>query len=212
MYNYKSIQSFVEDEIDIRKSRFLTFLFPIEDEEDFHEQLGQIKKDHPKATHHCTAYVLNEDSTIQKNDDDGEPGGTAGIPMLEVLLQNELTYVAAVVVRYFGGIKLGSGGLIRAYSRSVAEALDKSQIIQNITQEMINLIMDYSQVDTFNYWLSQTDLPVTLLDTLYTDKVTFQLAIPIEDVEMVREALIERFSGQLTWGLMGDRTVDIPYP
>ena len=72
--------------------------------------------------------------------------------------------------------------------------------------------MDYSQVDTFNYWLSQTDLPVTLLDTLYTDKVTFQLAIPIEDVEMVHEALIERFSGQLTWGLMGERTVDIPYP
>lgn len=212
MYNYKSIQSYVEDEIDIRKSRFLTFLFPIEDEEDFHEQLAQIKKDHPKATHHCTAYVLNEDSTIQKNDDDGEPGGTAGIPMLEVLLQNELTYVAAVVVRYFGGIKLGSGGLIRAYSRSVAEALDKSQIIQNITQEMINLIMDYSQVDTFNYWLSQTDLPVTLLDTLYTDKVTFQLAIPVEDVKTVHVALIERFSGQLTWELMGERTIDIPYP
>ena len=122
MVNYYSIKEPIIHEIDIKKSRFITYLIPIQTEEEFNEQLAAIRKKHYKATHHCQAFILNADSSIQRMSDDGEPSGTAGVPMLEVLKRNNLTYIMAVTVRYFGGTKLGAGGLIRAYSTSVSEA------------------------------------------------------------------------------------------
>ena len=141
--------------------------------------------------------------------DDGEPSGTAGVPMLEVLKNNNLTYIMAVTVRYFGGTKLGAGGLIRAYSSSVSTALEKAMIIQNVTQTIVNLIIDYSLNDTFTYLMNDTDLPITIMDTQYTDRVTYQLAIDIDAVTTVHHKLIERFNGQLEWLELGEQTVDI---
>lgn len=208
--NYLSIQSPIISEIEIKKSRFITYLYPIETEDEFQSYLAAIRKEHYKANHHCQAFILNEDSSIQRMSDDGEPSGTAGVPMLEVLKNNELTYVMAVTVRYFGGTKLGAGGLIRAYSSAVSDALNEATIIKNITQTMVNLIIDYSLNDTFTYLLSETELPITITDTQYTDKVTYQLAIDQDQVETVYDKLIERFNGQLEWDELGEQTVDIP--
>lgn len=210
MVNYYSIQDPIIHEIEIKKSRFITYLFPIRSEDDFQEHLAAIRKEHYKATHHCQAFILGEDSMIQRMSDDGEPAGTAGIPMLEVLKQENLTFMMAVVVRYFGGIKLGSGGLIRAYSNAVSEALKEAQMIKNIDQMMIALELRYDQMDRFNYFLTQTKHPMTLHDTQYTDSVTFTLAINLDKTKTVREELINLFSGQLEWVELGEETVDIP--
>lgn len=209
MINYYSIQDPVIHEIDIKKSRFITYLFPIRSEDEFQEHLAIIRKEHYKATHHCQAFILGEDSMIQRMSDDGEPAGTAGVPMLEVLKKEHLTFLMAVVVRYFGGIKLGSGGLIRAYSNAVSEALKEAQIIKNIDQMMVALELRYDQMDSFNYFLSQTKLPISLRDTQYTDTVTFTLAINLEATEAVQEEVTNRFSGQLDWIELGQETVNL---
>lgn len=210
MVNYYSIEAPLIHEIEIKKSRFLTYLIPIESEADFQEELAAIRKEHYKATHHCQAFILGDDSMIQRMSDDGEPAGTAGVPMLEVLKQENLTYVMAVVVRYFGGVKLGSGGLIRAYSNAVSEALKEATIIKNINQMMVNVELRYDQMDSFTYYMSQTELPITLKDTVYTDKVTFNLAINLEAVTEVHDELTNRFSGQLSWTELGEQTVNLP--
>lgn len=210
MVNYYSIEAPLIHEIEIKKSRFLTYLIPIESEADFQEELAAIRKEHYKATHHCQAFILGDDSMIQRMSDDGEPAGTAGVPMLEVLKQENLTYVMAVVVRYFGGVKLGSGGLIRAYSNAVSEALKEATIIKNINQMMVNVELRYDQMDSFTYYMSQTELPITLKDTVYTDTVAFNLAINLEAVTEVHDELTNRFSGQLSWTELGEQTVNLP--
>lgn len=209
--NYLSIQKPVQDEFIEKKSRFIGYLYPVQTVEEAQEIIAELNKEHYKATHVCTAYILEDDSSIQKGNDDGEPSGTAGLPMLEVLKQNNLTYILAAVVRYFGGVKLGAGGLIRAYSEGVSIALDKAQVIQNIDQAIIDLTVDYSQVDPFNYFMSQTDLPVTVMDTQYTDKVMFQLAIHLDQVDELKEQLTNLFNAQMDWVETGQQSVDLPY-
>lgn len=210
MVNYYSIKEPIIHEIDIKKSRFITYLIPIQTEEEFNEQLAAIRKKHYKATHHCQAFILNEDSSIQRMSDDGEPSGTAGVPMLEVLKRNNLTYIMAVTVRYFGGTKLGAGGLIRAYSTSVSETLNHAKLIANATQMVIELTLEYNQVDNFNYYLEHTSTPITVLDTQYTDKVSLTLALYLGDIEPVHQELIDLFSGQIEWTEIGEQTVDVP--
>lgn len=208
--NYYTITAMSEYEIEIKKSRFITYLLPIEDEEEVADYLAKIKKQHYKANHHCSAYILKEDASIQRMSDDGEPTGTAGVPMLEVLKRQALTNVLVIVVRYFGGIKLGAGGLIRAYSSAVSEALQQAIIMQNITQMIVSLTLQYSQVDSFQYFLAKTSLPFTVMETTYLDKVTFDLAINQEAVKDVYDALIAQFNGQIEWSEMGKQTVNIP--
>lgn len=208
--NYYSIQKPVVCEIEIKKSRFITYLYPIETEEDFQDHLADIRKEHYKATHHCQAYIIGDDSTIQRMSDDGEPSGTAGVPMLEVLKQNQLTYVMAVTVRYFGGIKLGAGGLIRAYSQAVADAVKEAQIIKNIDQNLVLLEIEYNQHDAFTYYLDQSDLPITILDTEFTNRVVYHLAIDSDAYETSHATMIEILSGKGTWLDLGVETIDIP--
>ncbi|MBG9981610.1 YigZ family protein [Aerococcaceae bacterium DSM 111020] len=208
--NYLSILTPIIDEIEIKKSRFITYLFPIQSEDEFDTHLAAIRKEHYKATHHCQAFILNEDASIQRMSDDGEPSGTAGVPMLEVLKNNDLTYIMAVTVRYFGGTKLGAGGLIRAYSSAVSEALDKAIIVKNVTQLIVDCVIDYSQNDLFTYLMEETTLPITIMDTKYTDKVTYQLALDKDKASEIHEQLIDRFSGQIEWETQDEQTVDIP--
>lgn len=209
--NYKSIQEPFIHEIDIKKSRFICYLYPLMDPQDFPPLLQALKKEHYKANHHCSAYIVGKQKEIQKMSDDGEPSGTAGVPMLEVLKKQDLTYIAAVVVRYFGGIKLGAGGLIRAYSDAVSEALKQANIIQNIDQQIIQITFDYHQVDSFQYFLTNSTLPLTVLDTQYTDKVTFQLAIHVEHTDALHKELTERFNANFHWQLLQIESVNIPY-
>ncbi len=208
--NYLSIQEAVIDEIEIKKSRFITYLYPIQSEEEFDTHLAAIRKEHYKATHHCQAFILNEDASIQRMSDDGEPSGTAGVPMLEVLKNNDLTYIMAVTVRYFGGTKLGAGGLIRAYSSAVSEALEKATIVKNVTQLIVECVIDYSQNDLFTYLMEETSLPMTIMDTQYTDKVTYQLAIDKDKASQIHSQVVDRFNGQVEWTTKDEQTVNLP--
>lgn len=210
MINFKSILEPASYEIEIKKSRFIGFLFPIQDELETNAKLQRIRKEHYKATHHCYAYILGEDSSIQRYSDDGEPSETAGIPILEVLKQNNLTNILAVVVRYFGGVKLGSGGLIRAYSESISTTLQQATLTENINQLIINITLNYAQNDTFQYELSNMTKGPTILDVQYTDQVQYTCACFEETAADFENFLINRFKGQISWKITGSQAINIP--
>lgn len=210
MRNYISIQEACEHTIEIKKSKFICFLYPIFSEEEFEANYQLLKKEHYKANHLCYAYILGENSMTQRMSDDGEPTGTAGIPMLEVLKKRDLTNIMAVSVRYFGGVKLGASGLIRAYTSSVSEALDLATFIQNIDQSIIQVELAYANNDPFNFFLTQLDFPVTILDTAYTDIVTYQLSLSVDHVPLFKKQLTERLNNQFEWQELGQQTIDIP--
>ena len=130
--------------IEITKSIFHSIMRHVDNVEDAKTFFQEIREEYPNATHYCTAYVIGKNGEYGHYNDDGEPSGTAGMPMFDVLRKNDLTNVAVVVVRYFGGIKLGAGGLVRAYSKSVSENLKVAQIIDIIEYKFIKLSFDYS--------------------------------------------------------------------
>ena len=173
------IQKESEHEIEINKSRFICYLKRVKSEEEFRQFLSEIKKKHPKATHHCSALLI--DSNIQRSNDDGEPSGTAGIPMLEVLRKRNMEQICAVTVRYFGGVLLGAGGLIRAYSRSVSEALDATDIYEVKQLSVYQLDVDYSTASKIEKWLSN----VRVLEKSYEEVVKITFAS--EDKEIVKK-------------------------
>lgn len=209
--NFISIANPVESELIIQKSRFLCYCFPIHEEEEFQNQYLKIKKDHPKANHHCFAYILGDDSSIQRMSDNGEPSGTAGLPMLEVLKHKQVTYMATVVVRYFGGIKLGTGGLIRAYSNAVSECMAQADLIQNINHCLFEIELDYKHHDLFQIHLANYEPQVHLLATHFTDKVNYQLSLAEEDFLPFIQATIDRFQGQIDYRTKGIQSMDILY-
>ena len=127
--SYRTIVSPVEAEIEIKRSRFLTRLSPAADEAEARAVIAEARAEHPKARHHCSAFVLDVDSRTQRFSDDGEPAGTAGAPILDVVTGHDLTFVVAVVTRYFGGTLLGAGGLVRAYGQATSAAVDEARII-----------------------------------------------------------------------------------
>ena len=209
MVNYYSIKGITTHEINIKKSRFITYLIPIGDETLIADILGKIRKEHYKANHHCYAYILGEDGEIQKASDDGEPSGTAGQPILEVLKQKQLTKLIAIVVRYFGGIKLGAGGLIRAYATSVSTTLEKAPLIQNVDQDIIQIQIGYSNNDLLLHYIDQANYTISILDKQFTEQVTYQLGIYPQDTSAIYENLMNLFKGQLNWELIETRAIDI---
>ena len=150
-------------QIEIEKSKFLGYAISINNEEDAKNEINRIRKEHPKATHHCYAYVLKDK---QKSNDDGEPAGTAGIPILEIIKQFDLENVLIVVVRYFGGIKLGAGGLVRAYARSAKEVLLVSKIHEIKTLPTYDLVFDYNYILKNYYTATHCILHMQLLNSL----------------------------------------------
>lgn len=193
--SYYTIAENSEYEIVIRGSRFICTLKRVEDEEDAKAFIQQIKKKHWKATHNCSAYLIGDRDEIQRAHDDGEPSGTAGVPMLEVLKKNDLKYVAAVVTRYFGGTKLGAGGLIRAYSKSVSSTLKEVGIVERSIQVPVNCTVSYSASGKLESTLIQS--AYTVIDTLYTDQVTFVVGIPSDDVETFQSEMIDFMNGNI---------------
>ncbi len=133
----------IEHKLVIERSEFITIIEPLESMDRIPKILKEVRKKYPKATHYCTAYVFENS---QGSNDDGEPSGTAGVPMLEVLNKHELTNVFAVVVRYFGGIKLGAGGLIRAYAKSVAQALIDAPLLKQLLTHNFEVTFNYDQI------------------------------------------------------------------
>ena len=151
----KSIQKEITSEIIINKSRFITILTNINDINKIKEKLEEIKKKYKDATHYCYAYIINNH---EKCSDNGEPSGTAGMPILNVLKQNDLTNILCVVIRYFGGIKLGAGGLIRAYSTSASEALNKAIITNIVNGYNITIEFSYDNLKQIDYLLKNIDI------------------------------------------------------
>ena len=141
---YRTVRASVQHEIVIQKSRFIGRCFPLKQEKDALEQLAAIRKAHWDASHHCYAYVIGRQGLTARYSDDGEPGGTAGLPMMEVLKAKQLTDVLVVVTRYFGGTLLGAGGLVRAYSRATTEVLNEAGTVDMLPSDSFWLRMDYS--------------------------------------------------------------------
>ncbi len=170
--------------------------------------IAKIKKEHYKANHNCSAYMLGENFEIQRSSDDGEPSGTAGVPMLGVLENHNLTNVCVVVTRYFGGIKLGAGGLIRAYAGSVALAVKEIGIIEIKEQAGIAIQMSYAQYQEYGNFLREHHLME--LDTNFTDQVDTMIYVDKEEKENIKSALVEFFNGKVTLTDQGLREVEVP--
>lgn len=165
------IQADTESELIIKKSRFITYLHYITSEEEAKAYIQIIKKRHPDANHHCYAFMIGEHDEIQRSNDDREPSGTAGVPMLECLKQRKLQDILAITVRYFGGIKLGAGGLIRAYSGSVAKAIDEAVLTRKQTLKKCSITFAYELLGKLDYFFRSENIQV--LDKLYEEEVTY---------------------------------------
>lgn len=175
---YRTVRSSGSKEVVIRKSRFIGHVMPVENEEEALLFIEDIKKKHWNATHNCSAYVIGERDEIQRQSDDGEPSGTAGKPILEVIRNQGVKNVAIVVTRYFGGIMLGAGGLIRAYTDGAVLALEAGEVITRVLRRDVFVEIDYT-------WLGKVENElrgrgIQTGETLFTDKVTL-LCLPRND-------------------------------
>ena len=193
---------------EIKKSRFICHAKRVYSEEEARDFITAIKKEHYKATHNCSAFIVGERSEIKRTSDDGEPSGTAGIPMLGVLENHNLTNVCVVVTRYFGGIKLGAGGLIRAYAGSVALAVKEIGIIEIKEQAGIQIHMTYAQYQEYGNFLKEHNL--IELETNFTEKVDTMIFIDKEKKDGIKADLIEFFNGKVTLTDKGLREVEVP--
>lgn len=191
---YFTVKHSGEDELIIQKSRFIGYVRRVETEEAAHEFINEIKKKHYDATHNCSAYIIGENDQIQKANDDGEPSGTAGIPMLEVLKRMNLKDTAVVVTRYFGGIKLGAGGLIRAYGNTTSQAIKTTGIVKRLLMQGISVTVDYPLLGKLENEIRQSD---HLLDTIhYLDKVEFLVYVKKGEEHSFQEWVTNLTNGQ----------------
>ncbi|MDS4034065.1 YigZ family protein [Staphylococcus capitis] len=165
----------------INKSHFIAHIRPVQNEEDAKAFINEIKSSHKDATHNCSAYTIGSEMNIQKANDDGEPSGTAGVPMLEILKKLEIHNACVVVTRYFGGIKLGGGGLIRAYSGAVRDVIYDIERVELREAVPVTITISYDLTGKFEYELASA--PYMLRNQFYTDKVSYQIDVVKEDYE-----------------------------
>lgn len=175
----QTIKTNLTSEIIIKNSRFICYLYKINDLNDINIYLSNLKTKHKDATHHCYAYILNN---LKKSEDDGEPGGTAGIPILKVLENNNLTNVLAVVIRYFGGIKLGAGGLVRAYTKSITNTLDNSNIVTLIEGYNLDITFNYNQTKEIDYLLKD----IKIHNKTFNTNIKYNIDIPSQFLETIK--------------------------
>lgn len=195
--NYKVLYQGGMGEIVEKKSRFIAITMPIETEEEAIAFFESIRKKYWDATHHCTAFVLGRNHEIQRCNDDGEPSQTAGKPMLDVLLGQQIHNAAVVVTRYFGGTLLGTGGLVRAYAKAVQEGLTNSIIIEKCEAKRMKVKIDYTGIGKIQYICGQMNLPI--LNSEYTDIVRMEVLVPEEKEDSFEKSVTEATSGQAVW-------------
>lgn len=208
---YRTIQetdASIETLYEIQKSKFITHLRHIETEEEARAFIQAMKKKYFDARHNCSAYVLGENADKQKSNDDGEPGGTAGNPILEAIKKNKLTNIVVVVTRYFGGIKLGAGGLIRAYSHAAVLGLEAATVLAMTPFQQLDVTVSYDMLATVEHWMRQNEIRSREAD--YAENVTLHLLIPPESTENVRTELTDLTSGKA--GLIVGDTQQIAVP
>ena len=205
---FRTIKEDGQVQEEIKKSRFICHIKRVTTEDEAREFINTIKKEHYKATHNCSAFILGERSEMKRSSDDGEPSGTAGVPMLGVLENHQLTNVCAVVTRYFGGIKLGAGGLIRAYAGSVALAIKEIGSVHIKEQLGLRLTLSYSQYQELPNFLKAKQLQEQ--DTAFTDQVQTTIFVDKDDKDSVIEELIELFNGKVDITDQGLRKIEVP--
>ncbi len=205
---FRTIKEDGQVQEEIKKSRFICHIKRVTTENEARNFIQAVKKEHYKATHNCSAFILGERSEMKRSSDDGEPSGTAGVPMLGVLENHQLTNVCAVVTRYFGGIKLGAGGLIRAYSSNVALAIKEIGIVHIKEQLGLRIALSYSQYQEIPNFLKTNHLQEQ--DTSFTEQVQTTIFVDKDDKDSVIEELIELFNGKIDITDQGLRKVEVP--
>jgi uncharacterized YigZ family protein len=192
--SYMTVKGYGEHEIIIQKSRFISYINRATTEEEAQQFILEIKKKHKDATHNCSAYLIGENDQIQKANDDGEPSGTAGVPILEVLKKRKLKDTVVVVTRYFGGIKLGAGGLIRAYGGSTSEGLTATGIVERKLMRVIHTKVDYT-------WLGKLENELrssiyNIKDIHYLENVEIETYVEEGMKQAFKDWMIELTNGQ----------------
>ncbi|MBM7540000.1 YigZ family protein [Amphibacillus cookii] len=206
--SYLTVNPEGQGEIDIQKSRFIGYVKRVETEEEAHAFIQKIKKQHAQATHNCSAYLIGEHDQIQKANDDGEPTGTAGIPILEVLKKKELKDTCVVITRYFGGIKLGAGGLIRAYSSTTSQALNQTGIVERKLMKQVTITLAYPLLGKVENALHQKQYQIESID--YLEQVHFHVLVEIDNLELFYDWMIDLTSNQVTLINKGEVYIESP--
>lgn len=191
----KTVKSNSVNEIIIKNSRFITLLIEVFDDTDINKIFEEVKEKYPKATHYCYAYITK---MFKKASDDGEPGGTAGMPMLNVLEKEGMINTLAITIRYFGGIKLGAGGLVRAYSKSVRDAIINADTIEIEEGYSVKVVVSYDEQKNLDYNLKDCEI----INKEYLEDVTYTVLIPKDRIDIlsnysyqiIKEEYIKKFS------------------
>ncbi|MBC6695600.1 YigZ family protein [Terrisporobacter mayombei] len=189
MSGYKTLHKYGVDECIIEKSTFIGYAKPIKSEDEAVEFVNEIKKKHKDATHNVWAYTVGENMNIQRYSDDGEPQGTAGIPTLEVIKKEDLRDIVVVVTRYFGGIKLGAGGLVRAYTKGAKIGIEAGIIIEKVKYTDVKIKIEYNQLGKIQNEIMS--LGFTVKDTIYGEDVEIIVYSKVEDVESLKSRIID---------------------
>lgn len=206
--NYLTIGKTGQHELIIKKSKFICSLARTETVEEAQEFIEQVSKKYHDATHNTYAYTLGLNDNQVKASDNGEPSGTAGIPELKALQLMKLKNVTAVVTRYFGGIKLGAGGLIRAYSNSVTEAVQNIGVVKCVMQQLIQFSIPYNRIDEINHYLEENRISIASQE--YTTNVTIQIYLDLDQIQKVEDSLINLLSGKVEFNKLDQRFNEIP--
>lgn len=194
--SYFTVKGSATSEFQEKKSTFIGYIKRVNTEEEAKNFVNEIKSMHKEATHNVYAYIVGENKGIQRYSDDGEPQGTAGIPVLEVIKKNDLTDVAVVVTRYFGGILLGGGGLIRAYSKGASSAIEEVGIVEKVKGLKLRFTLEYDLIGKIQYLCGTNNWHIE--DTIYTDKVELSLFTEVENKEIIIADFVEATSGKVT--------------
>lgn len=201
--NYKTIFSYGCDETIINKSRFIGYAKPIKSEEEALEFIDDIKKKHRDATHNVYAYVVGDQNIIQRFSDDGEPSGTAGLPVLEVINKEKLSNIVILVTRYFGGIKLGTGGLIRAYTKGARIGLEAGIIIDRVVHLELELIVDYSLLGLVENFIQRNKFYIKNIE--YLEKVSINLYIEKDISKDFINQIVDLTSNEVLINNLGEK-------
>ncbi|MCC5037214.1 YigZ family protein [Streptomyces sp. WAC 00631] len=198
---YRTVAREGEHETEVKRSRFLTTLAPAATEADAQAVIRRVRERHPGATHHCWAYVIGASGAVQKSSDDGEPGGTAGVPMLQMLLRREVRDIVAVVTRWFGGVQLGAGGLIRAYGGAVGQTLDVLGTVARRPVRLATVTVDHQRAGKLENDLRATGRAVR--EVRYGDRVRIEIGVAEGDLDRFRGWLADATAGTAALELGG---------
>ena len=192
---YRTIVASAAREVKVKGSRFIAEVWPVTSEDDCAERLAVIKKREYDATHHCWAYRLGVEGNVFRHNDDGEPGGTAGLPIYRQIEGRELTDVMVVVIRYYGGKKLGTGGLARAYSDAAAACLEACKVVKKTVRKPLCIRFDYADTSPAMHAINGFD--AVIVASRYSDKTELELAVRASQVDDLKSQLIDNMAGRV---------------